>query len=127
MAAHVASERADAMGRLSALLMGRSEEIATTITQEMGSPIGFPNSARPWPPTWSSTTSRTSSRSFPFEEVRPGMMGPCLVRNEGVGVVAAIPPWNVPQFTIMSKLVPALLAGCTIVIKPAPETPLDPT
>ena len=39
--------------------------------------------------------------------------------------MAAIPPWNVPQFTIMSKLVPALLAGCTIVVKPAPETPLD--
>ena len=40
-------------------------------------------------------------------------------------MVAAIPPWNVPQFTIMSKLVPALLAGCTVVVKPAPETPLD--
>jgi betaine-aldehyde dehydrogenase len=40
-------------------------------------------------------------------------------------VVAAIPPWNVPQFTVMSKLVPALLAGCTVVVKPAPESPLD--
>ena len=40
-------------------------------------------------------------------------------------MVAAIPPWNVPQFTIMSKLIPALLAGCTVVVKPAPETPLD--
>ena len=54
------------------------------------------------------------------------MMGsPVVVRREPVGVVAAIMPWNVPQFTIMSKLVPALLAGCTIVVKPAPETPLD--
>ena len=49
-----------------------------------------------------------------------------VVRREPVGVVAAIPPWNVPQFTIMSKLVPALLSGCTVVVKPAPETPLDP-
>jgi betaine-aldehyde dehydrogenase len=48
-----------------------------------------------------------------------------VVRHEPVGVVAAIAPWNVPQFTIMSKLVPALLAGCTGVVKPAPETPLD--
>ena len=53
------------------------------------------------------------------------MLGPVVVRREPVGVVAAIPPWNVPQFTIMSKVVPALLAGCTVVVKPAPETPLD--
>ena len=48
-----------------------------------------------------------------------------VVRREPVGVVAAIPPWNVPQFTIMSKLVPALLSGCTIVVA-GTETPLDP-
>jgi len=48
-----------------------------------------------------------------------------IVRHEAVGVVAAIVPWNVPQFVTMSKLAPALLAGCAIVVKPAPETPLD--
>jgi betaine-aldehyde dehydrogenase len=42
-----------------------------------------------------------------------------------VGVVAAVVPWNVPQFVTMTKVAPALLAGCTIVLKPAPETPLD--
>src|SRR5204862_5219736 len=42
-----------------------------------------------------------------------------------VGVVAAIVPWNVPQFVTMSKLAPALLSGSSIVIKPSPETPLD--
>jgi aldehyde dehydrogenase (NAD+) len=47
------------------------------------------------------------------------------VRREPVGVVAAVVPWNVPQFVIMTKLAPALIAGCTLVIKPAPETPLD--
>jgi betaine-aldehyde dehydrogenase len=40
-------------------------------------------------------------------------------------VVGAIVPWNVPQFVTMSKLAPALIAGCTVVLKPAPETPLD--
>src|SRR5204863_476178 len=44
---------------------------------------------------------------------------------EPAGVVGAIVPWNVPQFVIMSKLAPALIAGCTIVVKPSPETPLD--
>jgi betaine-aldehyde dehydrogenase len=48
-----------------------------------------------------------------------------LVRHEPVGVVAAIVPWNVPLFTAALKLGPALAAGCTVVLKPAPETPLD--
>src|SRR5207249_7397514 len=47
------------------------------------------------------------------------------VRREPVGVVAAIVPWNVPQAVTMQKLAPALLAGCTVVLKPAEETPLD--
>ena len=41
------------------------------------------------------------------------------------GVVGIIIPWNVPQNLLMPKLIPALIAGCTVVIKPAPETPLD--
>ena len=48
-----------------------------------------------------------------------------IVRHEPVGVVAGIVPWNVPQFVTIAKLAPALLAGCTIILKPAPETPLD--
>ena len=62
---------------------------------------------------------------FASEEERAGMLGPVTVRREPVGVVAAIVPWNVPQFIIALKLAPALVAGCTVVIKPAPETPLD--
>ena len=47
-----------------------------------------------------------------------------LVR-EPAGVVAVITPWNVPQVTILAKVFPALIAGCCVVVKPAPETPLD--
>jgi betaine-aldehyde dehydrogenase len=53
------------------------------------------------------------------------MLGPALVRREPVGVVGAIVPWNVPLFVTMLKLAPALAAGATVVLKPAPETPLD--
>jgi betaine-aldehyde dehydrogenase len=53
------------------------------------------------------------------------MLGPVTVTREPIGVVAAIYPWNVPQFTLMMKLAPALIAGCTVVAKPSPETPLD--
>ena len=53
------------------------------------------------------------------------MLGPTLVRREPVGVVGAIVPWNVPLFVTMLKLAPALASGSTVVLKPAPETPLD--
>src|SRR2546427_187731 len=61
-----------------------------------------------------------------WEETRPGHFGSdIVVRKEPTGVVAAIVPWNMPQFLLVGKLAPALLAGCPVVIKPAPETPLD--
>ncbi len=47
------------------------------------------------------------------------------MRREPVGVVAAVVPWNVPQFVAAAKLAPALLTGCTVVLKPSPESPLD--
>lgn len=48
-----------------------------------------------------------------------------IIRHEAYGVVAAITPWNVPLYVNVGKLVPALLAGCTVILKPAPETPLS--
>jgi betaine-aldehyde dehydrogenase len=63
--------------------------------------------------------------TFPWEERRDGMFGRSLVRREPVGVVAAVIPWNVPLFIAVNKLVPALLAGCCVILKPAPETPID--
>ena len=47
------------------------------------------------------------------------------MRKAPVGVVGAIVPWNVPHLVLMPKLIPALIAGCAVVVKPAPETPLD--
>jgi betaine-aldehyde dehydrogenase len=92
----------------------------------MGSPTSFSNLAQSPAPWMQIESFLAIAREFPWEEERAGALGsPVVVRREPVGVVAAIPPWNVPQFTIMSKLVPALLAGCTVVVKPAPETPLD--
>ncbi len=120
-----AAERAAHMAQLSAILQGRSEEIAETITREMGSPISFSNLGQAMATNMVLDYYTGLAREFAFEELRQGMMGPCLVRHEPVGVVAAVVPWNVPLFTIMLKLAPALAAGCTIVVKPAPETPLD--
>ena len=66
-----------------------------------------------------------TAKEFPWVERRPGLFGDVHLRRAPVGVVGAIVPWNVPQFLIMPKMIPALIAGCTVVVKPAPETPLD--
>jgi len=107
------------------ILQERAPELAATITSEMGCPISFSNLGQVMGANMVLDYYIGLAREYPFEEVRPGLQGPTLVRREPVGVVAAIVPWNVPLFTIMLKLGPALAAGATIVLKPAPETPLD--
>jgi aldehyde dehydrogenase (NAD+) len=120
-----AAERADVMERLLARLQERAGELAVTITNEMGSPISFSHMAQVMASNMVLSYFAQLARDYPFEEVRPGMQGPTLVRREPVGVAACIIPWNVPLFTAMLKLGPALAAGATVVLKPAPETPLD--
>jgi betaine-aldehyde dehydrogenase len=120
-----AAARADAMLRLLNLLQERSAELATTITEEMGSPISFSNMGQVMAANMVLDYFIRLTREYPFEEVRDGMLGPTLVRREPVGVAAAIVPWNVPLFVAMLKLAPALASGSTMVLKPAPETPLD--
>ncbi|WP_409427944.1 aldehyde dehydrogenase [Mycobacterium sp. SMC-11] len=60
-----------------------------------------------------------------WEEIRTGAYGQTIVRREPIGVVGAIVAWNVPLFLAVNKLGPALLAGCTVVLKPAAETPFS--
>jgi aldehyde dehydrogenase (NAD+) len=59
-----------------------------------------------------------------WQETRNGSYGQTIVHREPIGVVGAIVAWNVPLFLAVNKLGPALLAGCTVVLKPAAETPL---
>ena len=65
------------------------------------------------------------ARTVAFEERRPGSLADALVVREPVGVVAGIAPWNAPVLNAIVKLAGPLLMGCTVVYKPAPETPLD--
>jgi betaine-aldehyde dehydrogenase len=64
------------------------------------------------------------AETYPWEGDRPGVFSRLLVRRVPVGVVGAIVPWNFPLGLTMPKLCPALLTGCTVVLKPAEETPL---
>jgi aldehyde dehydrogenase (NAD+) len=120
------AERIEVVEKLSGLYAARLEEMATLISTEMGSPISFSSLAQAPAPWMQIEAFLGIARDFPWEATRPGALGAdVVVRHEPVGVVAAIAPWNVPQFTILSKVVPALLTGCTVVVKPASETPLD--
>ncbi|MCB1704087.1 MAG: aldehyde dehydrogenase [Halioglobus sp.] len=119
------SERADCMKELSAALQQDIPGMAALITREMGCPISFSMAGQTFAPIMVLDYFAGLAATFPFEQDRQGMMGPVKVRQEPVGVVAAITPWNVPLFTAMLKLAPALAAGCTVVLKPAQETPLD--
>jgi betaine-aldehyde dehydrogenase len=120
-----AEERADVMAQVSGLIQARHEEFARTISEEMGSPISFSVMGQVFASTMVLDYYTNLAREFAFEEFRQGALGPVLVRREPVGVAGCIVPWNVPLFTIMLKLGPAMASGSTVVLKPAPETPLD--
>jgi betaine-aldehyde dehydrogenase len=119
------AERAATVSKLAELYAARLDDMANLITTEMGSPLLFSQLAQAPMPLMMLQYFSELGRTFPFEEERQGQLGNMLIRREPVGVVAAIVPWNVPQFVTMSKVAPALVAGCTMVLKPAPETPLD--
>ncbi len=119
-------ERIAAVQKFSEVYAARIPDMAAVITEEMGSPISFSNLAQSPAPWMMLNTFLQVAAEYPWEERRQGVLGgDVIVRREPAGVVGAIVPWNVPQFVIMSKLAPALIAGCTIVVKPSPETPLD--
>jgi aldehyde dehydrogenase (NAD+) len=119
-------ERIEIVQRFCDIYAANIPAMAQVITEEMGSPISFSNLAQSPAPWLIVNSFLTTAREFHWEEHRKGALAPdVIVRREPVGVVGAIVPWNVPQFVIMSKLAPALISGCTIVLKPAPETPLD--
>lgn len=120
------SERVAAIRRLADIYDRRRPEMADTITAEIGAPTSFAQRAQVGLPAFMIRAFCDLAERHRWQETRPGFFGSdVLVRKEPAGVVAAIVPWNMPQFLIVTKLVPALLAGCTVVLKPAPESPLD--
>jgi len=118
-------ERAAILTKVSDALKGEMQSVAELISTEMGSPVSWGLMAQVLAPTMIMDYYVGLASTFAFDEVRDGLMGQVLVAKEPVGVVAAISPWNVPLFIAAAKLAPALVAGCTVVFKPAPETPLD--
>ena len=114
------------MSRLSAALQARAIDIADTISSQNGSPKSWSIMGQVFSATMVLDTYARLATEYQWVDTRAGMMGgPVRVRKAPVGVGAAITPWNVPLFIAALKLGPAMLTGCTVVLKPAPETPLD--
>ncbi|MGW1494488.1 aldehyde dehydrogenase [Streptomyces sp. NPDC002402] len=118
-------DRIGVVSRIKDAIAVRHEEIARSISSQNGSPYSWSVLAQALGAMMVWDAAITVARGYAHEERRDGVLGPILVRREPVGVVAAVVPWNVPQFTAAAKLGPALLAGCTVVLKPSPESPLD--
>lgn len=120
------ADRIEAVRRLAKLYGAQRSQMAELITAEIGAPTSFAQRAQVGLPAMMMSAFCDLAERFPWREARPGFYGSDLdIRREPVGVVAAIVPWNMPQFLIVTKLIPALLAGCCVVVKPAPESPLD--
>jgi len=118
-------ERAAIVSKVSEAIKAELDPMAQLISTEMGSPIGWGMMAQVLAPTMIFDYYVGLASTYPFDEVRQGLLGNVLVASEPVGVVAAVTPWNVPLFLAAAKLGPSLVAGCTVVFKPAPETPFD--
>ncbi|MDX2852861.1 aldehyde dehydrogenase family protein [Actinacidiphila glaucinigra] len=114
------AERAARIAALRDVLAARSEEIAETVTAELGAPLAFSRAVHAGLPIAVAGSYAELAATHPFEE----RIGNSTVLHEPVGVVGAITPWNYPLHQIVAKVAPALAAGCTVVLKPAEDTPL---
>ncbi|AII10830.1 aldehyde dehydrogenase [Rhodococcus opacus] len=120
-------ERAALLDRFADSLEERAQQTGSVVTDENGMPSSLSVVAEGAGPAATLRYYANLIRRTPTESERVSADGrsTTIVRREPVGVVAAIIPWNFPQSLTMFKLAPALAAGCTVVIKPAPETVLD--
>ena len=99
----------------------RVEELAETISREMGAPLGLSRAAQAPVGVWHLSEMVNVLRTFRFEELK----GSTLLRKEPIGVCGLITPWNWPMNQIVCKVAPAIAAGCTMVLKPSEISPLS--
>ncbi|MCT2586862.1 aldehyde dehydrogenase family protein [Actinophytocola gossypii] len=115
------ADRVAAVERINEGLRARAAELASTITAEVGTPITFATKVQ--------VTNPVGITAGVLDEVDQGALDPVTVGNstivrDPIGVVAAITPWNFPLQQMVAKVTPALVAGCTVVLKPSEVAPL---
>lgn len=118
-------ERAAALARAAELLRKRETDIAAVTVDEIGCPVSQSRQAQTGMVAALFDYYAELIRGFDFEHTVTAGDRSGLVTREPVGVVAAVVPWNAPVTLAAWKAAPALAAGCTVVIKPPPESPLS--
>ena len=115
------TERRERLDAVITAMEKRLPDIAETITSEMGAPIRISQSVQTQVPLAVARGFADALSTFEFEE----RIGNSLVTREPYGVVAAITPWNYPLYQVVAKVIPAIAAGCTVILKPSNEAPLS--
>jgi aldehyde dehydrogenase (NAD+) len=115
------AERLTYLRKIIEIYESRSEEMAHTISEEMGAPISLSRKAQVPAGLAHFTVIAEVLQEFQFERLQ----GSTLMRQEPIGACGLITPWNWPMNQIASKVAPALAAGCTMVLKPSELAPLS--
>ena len=119
-----AKERAAILRRWFDLIIANKDDIALIMTSEQGKPLaeakGEVDYAAAFVEYYAEEAKRVYGETLPSHRADARL----IVMKQPIGVCAAITPWNFPAAMITRKCAPALAVGCTVVIKPAPETPL---
>lgn len=119
-------QRGEVLTRLADALQSRGEAIARAVSAQNGMPIAVSRQLECGLTVAIVRYYAALAGTTAIEETRPHLVsGTTTVRMEPVGVVAAIPPSNFPQSLSATKYAPALAAGCTVILKPSPDTLLD--
>jgi succinate-semialdehyde dehydrogenase/glutarate-semialdehyde dehydrogenase len=121
--ARTAKERAKLLHRLADVIEANVEELGTLLTMEQGKSLAEAKGEANFSSAYVRWFAEEAQRVYGDVIPSPWAGRRILVTKEPVGVVGAITPWNFPSSMIARKLGPALAAGCTIVIKPASQTP----
>ncbi len=119
------AERQEVLARAVKILEERADELKFLLAAETGQPPTIVDMMQYGAAMSAFQYFAGAADKFTWQEIRDGIYGQTLVVREPIGVVGAVTAWNVPFFLAANKLGPALLAGCTIVLKPAAETPLS--
>jgi succinate-semialdehyde dehydrogenase / glutarate-semialdehyde dehydrogenase len=120
----LAKERGAILRRWFELQREHKEDLARLMTAEQGKPLSEARAEVDYGASFTEFYAEEAKRVVGEIIPTPKKSGRVLVLKQPVGVVGAITPWNFPLAMITRKISPALAAGCTVVVKPAPETPL---
>ena len=123
--AKTAKERAILLRRWNDLAVAAAQDLATILTVEQGKPLAEARNEIAYGMNFVEWFAEEAKRVYGETVPSPWPDRRLLVLREPVGVCAAITPWNFPNAMITRKIAPALAAGCTVIVKPAEQTPLS--